>query len=219
VLGLVGLFGSGVSAVLGALYGRFPDARGEIRIAGTQSRLDRPGRAIQEKIAYVPADRQAEGLFAEMNVAENAGMLLLRRIARIMGWVPSKLLSERVQRMIRDFRIRTSSPRSPVSSLSGGNQQKVVIARSLSTNPRLILLDDPTRGIDVGAKAEVHQLLNDLTKQGCGVLLVSSELNEVLAMSDRIIVMYRGQAHVTMDWHAVDHEKVMELASGVGAAA
>ena len=102
-----------------------------------------------------------------------------------------------------------------VSSLSGGNQPKVVIARSLSTEPPIILLDDPTRGIDVGAKSEIHQILNQLTARGCGVVLVSSELPEVLAMSDRIIVMYKGRIRAELGHDEVDHERVMSLATGV----
>ena len=119
--------------------------------------------------------------------------------------------------MVQRFQIRASSLAAPVSSLSGGNQQKVVIARSLSLGPLVILLDDPTRGIDVGAKAEVHQILNGMTRQGRGVLLVSSELPEVLAMSDRMLAMYGGRVVAELP-HGADHEAVMQLITGVHAA-
>ena len=112
------------------------------------------------------------------------------------------------------FDIKAGSIEAVVSSLSGGNQQKVVIARSLSTEPLVILLDDPTRGIDVGAKSEIHQILNQLTARGCGVIMVSSELPEVLAISDRLIVMYKGQMRAELEHDEVDHELVMRLATG-----
>jgi ABC-type sugar transport system ATPase subunit len=113
------------------------------------------------------------------------------------------------------FNIKVGSIEGLVSSLSGGNQQKVVIARSLSTEPLVILLDDPTRGIDVGAKSEIHQILNQLTARGCGVVMVSSELPEILAMSDRLIVMYKGRIRAELRHDEVDHELVMSLATGV----
>ena len=119
--------------------------------------------------------------------------------------------------MVARFQIRIPALTAPVSALSGGNQQKVVIARSLSTGPQVILLDDPTRGIDVGAKAEVHQILNGMTGQGRGVLLVSSELPEVLAMSDRVLAMYGGRVVAELP-RGADHETVMQIVTGVAAA-
>lgn len=218
VLGLVGLQGSGTSEVLRALAGHEANVTGDVHLAGQAAQAASPGEAIRRRFAYVPADRQGEGLFAPMSVRENAGLLVLRRLARLLGWVPNRALDASARGAVERFQIRTSSLNAPVASLSGGNQQKVVIARCLSTQPLVILLDDPTRGIDVGAKAEVHQILNGLTRQGCGVLLVSSELPEVLAMSDRVLAMYQGRVRATMA-AAADHEAVMSIITGVGAAA
>jgi ABC-type sugar transport system ATPase subunit len=214
VLGLVGLQGSGTSDVLRALAGQPPHPTGEIRLAGKLIRPASAAEAIVRGIAYVPADRQGEGLFAPMSVRENAGLLLLGKLATALGWVPTRTLDQAARDMVSRFQIRAAALTAPVSSLSGGNQQKVVIARSLSTQPQVILLDDPTRGIDVGAKAEVHQILNGMTRQGKGVLLVSSELPEVLAMSDRVLAMYGGRVVAELP-RGVDHEAVMHLITGV----
>jgi ABC-type sugar transport system ATPase subunit len=217
VLGLVGLQGSGTSEVLRALAGQARDLTGEILLQGEAIRPASAAEAIRRRLAYVPADRQGEGLFAPMSVRENAGLLLLGRLATALGWVPNRPLDEAVREMVQRFQIRAAALTAPVSSLSGGNQQKVVIARALSAGPLVILLDDPTRGIDVGAKSEVHQILNDLTRHGRGVLLVSSELPEVLAMSDRVLAMYGGRIVAELP-HGTDHETVMQWVTGVNAA-
>jgi len=217
VLGLVGLQGSGASEVLRALAGQMRGTSGEILLQGELIHPTSAAEAIRRRIAYVPADRQGEGLFTSMSVRENAGLLLLGRLAMAFGWVPNRALDEAVRDMVQRFQIRAAALTAPVSSLSGGNQQKVVIARSLSTGPLVILLDDPTRGVDVGAKAEVHRILNELTWQGRGVLLVSSEQPEVLAMSDRVLAMYGGRVIAELP-HGADHEVVMQLITGVTAA-
>ena len=218
VLGLVGLQGSGTSDVLRALFGVHPNSTGEIWLRGQRVHIRTSLDAIKLGIAYVPADRQVEGLFQPMSVRDNGGLLLLRRLAGRFGWINLNSLDSSMKEKVKQFGIRTSSVNALISSLSGGNQQKVVIARTLSLDPTVVLLDDPTRGIDVGAKAEVHDLLNVLTGQGCGVILVSSELPEVLAMSDRVIAMYRGRVRATLDHDEADHELVMGLATGADAA-
>lgn len=219
VLGLVGLQGSGTSEVLRALFGHLKPLSGAITLRGQPARIDSPDHAIRLGMAYVPASRQAEGIFQSMSVRDNGGLLALRRLARPPGWVSLRRLEAHVRASVQEFAIRAASIDAPITSLSGGNQQKVVIARALSTEPVIVLLDDPTRGIDVGAKAEVHQILNRLTAQGKGVILVSSELPEVLAMSDRVIVMYRGSARAEIPHHAIDSETVMRLATGADIAA
>ena len=219
VLGLVGLQGSGASEVMRALFGQYREVAGEIVIRGEKVQLTSSLEAIKRGIAYVPADRQSEGLFSVMSVVDNTGILSLRRLANAIGWIADRALANLVLAAVEKFNIRTGSIDAVVSSLSGGNQQKVVIARALSTEPMVILLDDPTRGIDVGAKTEVHQMLGRLTSQGCGVVLVSSELPEVLAMSDRIVVMYGGRVRAQLPHEQVDHELIMSLATGADAAA
>jgi len=215
VLGLVGLQGSGTSDVIRALFGQAPELSGEIRIRGEQVRLTSSLDAIKRGIAYVPADRQIEGLFSVMSVRDNAGLLRLPSLSKLFGWIPGGSLNQLVTDAVNRFSIRTESINTLVSGLSGGNQQKVVIARSLSTSPLIILLDDPTRGVDVGAKSEVHHILNQLTAQGCGVILLSSELPEVLAMSDRVLVMYKGRIRAELSHEETkDHQYVMGLATG-----
>ena len=218
VLGLVGLQGSGTSDVLRTLFGKYPHLTGTIEAHGKPVHFRSSLDAIRHGFAYVPANRQAEGLFSTMSVRDNGGMLLVRQLAGKLGLVSLNALGAKMRGAVQRFGIRTSSIGAPVTSLSGGNQQKVVIARSLSTQPLIVLLDDPTRGIDVGAKAEVHQILNQLTAEGCGVILVSSELPEVLAMSDRVFVMYRGRVRGELSHEAADHELVMTLATGADTA-
>jgi len=214
VLGLVGLHGSGASQVMRALFGLYGPTSGDVLIRGERIQPASSHDAIAHRIAYVPGDRQMEGLFAAMSVVDNAGMLSLGRLANAFGWISSRSLMKLFRSAAATFNIKAPMCDDVVASLSGGNQQKVVIARSLSTEPLVILLDDPTRGIDVGAKAEVHQILNQLTARGCGVIMASSELPEVLAMSDRIIVMYKGNIRAELGREQVDPEFVMSLATG-----
>ncbi|MFQ3568323.1 MAG: sugar ABC transporter ATP-binding protein [Aggregatilineales bacterium] len=214
ILGLVGLQGSGNSEVLGALYGRYPNVQGEVLLNGKPVRLKSPLESIKHGIAYVPADRQAEGLFRPMTVGENSSLLILDQIARLFGWVAPKKLRARSQALVTQLGVRTASVDAPVTSLSGGNQQKVVVARNLSTEPIVILMDDPTRGVDVGAKSEIHHILNQITAQGHAIIMVSSELSEKLAMSDRVIVMYRGTVRGELSRDEAQRELVMGLATG-----
>jgi ABC-type sugar transport system ATPase subunit len=214
VLGLVGLQGSGTSQVMRAIFGQYKQASGDIFVRGRKIEPSSSLEAIAAGIAYVPGDRQTEGLFAAMSVVDNAGLLSLRRLSKGFGWVPIQSLVRLFLAVAGTFNIKFGSVEDYISSLSGGNQQKVVIARSLSTEPLVILLDDPTRGIDVGAKSEVHQILNQLTARGCGIVMASSELPEVLAMSDRLIVMYKGRIRAELRHDEVDDELVMSLATG-----
>jgi rhamnose transport system ATP-binding protein len=218
VLGLVGLQGSGTSEVLRALYGKHAGLKGELYVRGERVEYSDSLAAIAKGIAYVPANRQLEGLYSTMTVRDNGGLLLVRRLANALGLLNLGTIEKAMNDAVDRFSIRTSSLAASIQSLSGGNQQKVVIARALSTEPLIVLLDDPTRGIDVGAKAEVHHILNQLTAQGCGVVLVSSELPEVLAMSDRVLVMYRGRVRGELAHADADHQTVMSLATGADAA-
>jgi ABC-type sugar transport system ATPase subunit len=214
VLGLVGLQGSGSSAVLRAIFGQIGGVGGDILVRGRRARLTTSLDAISAGIAYVPGDRQTEGLFPSLSIVENASLVKLPHFANAIGWIPSASLRNFFKDVVSRFSIKAGSGADLVTSLSGGNQQKVVIARSLSVAPLIVLLDDPTRGIDVGAKAEVHHVLNRLTAQGCGVILASSELQETLAMSDRVLVMYRGRVRAELARSEAEQEKVMTIATG-----
>jgi rhamnose transport system ATP-binding protein len=214
VLGLVGLQGAGSSEVMRALYGVFGAPDGDVRVRGERVRIKSPLDAIACGIGYVPGDRQAEGLSPALSIAENASLLRLPGLANALGWIAGGSLERLFAEAAKRFSIKASAGDDPISSLSGGNQQKVVIARTLSMDPSIVLLDDPTRGIDVGAKAEIHRVLNRLTTQGRGVILASSELQEALAMSDRVIVMYKGRMREELSRADAEQERVMRIATG-----
>ncbi len=213
ILGLAGLQGSGNQALLRTIFGLHPLDAGELYLDGQRLTISSPNEAIERGIAYVPADRRSEGTVLNLSVSDNIGLLSLQNIARL-GYVIRRRLKRIVDDSIKRLNIKTPSSRQIVQNLSGGNQQKVVLAKWLSIRPRVLLLDDPTRGIDVGSKAEIHQLLNDLTREGHAVLLISSELPELLAMSDRLLVMYKGHVVKELSRQEATEEAVMALMTG-----
>src|ERR1700674_1657128 len=192
ILGIYGLMGAGRTELLGCLMGDQKLARGEVRIMGRLATAQDPASRLGLGVALVPEDRQAEGLFPGLSVKENIVLSSLRRLSKL-SILSNHLQDEAAKRMVRDLSIATSDIGRPVSELSGGNQQKSVVGRALLTQPKILLLDEPTRGIDVGAKAEMFGIMGQLADQGLGVIFVSSELKEVLAVSDRILVMARGR--------------------------
>ena len=192
IVGLAGLVGSGRSELAQTIFGVTPADSGEIRIGGEAVVVRSPGQARDLGIAYVPEDRGTQGLVRPMSVLHNFSLAALGSLARF-GFIDRaaerRLAVDGVQR----FSVRTSSLEQVAGRLSGGNQQKIVLGKWLANHPRLLILDEPTRGIDVGAKAEIHRLMCDLARQGVAILLISSELPEVLGMSDRILVMREGR--------------------------
>jgi rhamnose transport system ATP-binding protein len=191
VFGLSGLVGAGRTELAHALFGLAPITGGTVTLLGKEIRQRNPAEAIAEGIAYVPEDRRRHGIIGEMPVAQNVTMAIHRRI------FPASLLQlrkeDRLSRQyIDELSIRCAGSWAPASSLSGGNQQKVSVARWLATKPRLLILDEPTQGVDIGAKVEIHRLIRSLASQGIAVLLISSDLPEVIGMSDRIGVMRGG---------------------------
>lgn len=193
ILGLVGLEGSGVSELLWAMFGALGRrADVEMEIDGRPQRLASPREAIEAGLALVTNDRRRTGLVPGMDVVENATLAALPRFSRL-GWLRRREEIEQTARTAGQLNLRCASLRQPVSTLSGGNQQKVVLARWMATNPRVLLLDDPTRGVDVGAKHEIYLLMNEWSRRGCGIILSSSEWPELLQVSDRIMVMHRGR--------------------------
>jgi len=214
ILGLYGLMGAGRSELLECLAGARPEATGEVRLGGRAV----AGRTVPARIAagvvLVPEDRQRDGLVPTLSVAHNMLLASLRR------YVGRFLLSRRKERtavssLIDELRIRVARADQPITALSGGNQQKVVVAKGLLTEPRILMLDEPTRGIDVGAKAEIFEIMTRLAEQGYGVLFVSSVLEEVLAMSDRILVMSKGA--ITAEFAREEaSEAALVMASAVG---
>jgi rhamnose transport system ATP-binding protein len=161
----------------------------------------------------VPEDRRRHGVILEMPVAANATLAILRKISR-GGWIDFARERKVAAQFVERFAIKTPSVETPVGNLSGGNQQKVALARWLATEPRIIILDEPTQGVDVGAKAEIHRLMGELASRGLAVIMISSELPEVLGMSDRIAVMHAGQIVGMLDRAEATQERVLELALG-----
>ena len=217
VLGVAGLAGSGQTELVRAIFGADSDVvRGTVELEGRKVCLSSPRRAIQAGVAMTPEDRKGQGLLLSLSVRHNITLPILRRFRRFLV-ISERLEQAAVQRMIDALNIRVSGTHQIVSQLSGGNQQKVVLAKCLSSGPKVLLLDEPTRGIDVGAKFEIYRLIRDLAERGTAVLFISSELPEILGMSDRILVLSRGQLMGILDRSEATEERVMELATGVSA--
>ncbi len=213
VVGLGGLMGAGRTEVLKAIYGALPGALGTIRIDGARVRVRSPREAIAAGIAFVPEDRKGEGLVLGFSVRSNVALSTLARLAWLRLFTAPGRTDALAQRAVGELRIRTPGISQPVGSLSGGNQQKVVLARALTTTPRVFLLDEPTRGIDVGAKVEVYRLIGELAAQGGAVLVVSSDMLELLGLCDRILVMRAGRLAGALDRDGFSQERIMALAA------
>ena len=192
ILGIAGLVGSGRTELAHILFGITPPDSGALLVDGREVSIRNPAEAKALGIAYVPEDRGRQGLVRSMPILENVSMSVLRRIAP--RWFIDRLAEQKLaQESVKAFQIRASSIWQVSGKLSGGNQQKVVLSKWLATNPRILIMDEPTRGIDVGAKAEIHRLMSELAGQGLAIMMISSELPEVLGMSDRILVMRGGR--------------------------
>lgn len=192
ILGISGLVGSGRSETAQTLFGIRPAAGGTIKVGGQAVRIQSPADAIRHGIAYVPEDRGTQGLVRPMTLRENASMVILRQLSRA-SFIDRDGERALAQQSIERFDIRATGGEQIVGKLSGGNQQKVVVSKWLASNPRVLIVDEPTRGVDVGAKAEIHRLLSQLASQGLAIIMISSELPEVLGMSDRVLVMREGR--------------------------
>jgi rhamnose transport system ATP-binding protein len=215
ILGLAGLVGAGRTELARALFGLTPADEGEILLAGKPVRVRTPDQAVGLGIAYVPEDRRRHGVILEMPVAANATLAVLRRISR-RGFLDFDREREVAESYVASLAVKTPSIDAPAGDLSGGNQQKVALARWLATEPRVIVLDEPTQGIDVGAKAEIHALMGELAARGMAILMISSELPEVLGMSDRIAVMRGGTLAGVIGRAEATQESVLALALGHG---
>ena len=194
ILGLAGLVGAGRTNVARAIFGVEPPTAGRIQVEGRQVAITSPQQAIKLGLAYVPEDRQLHGLIPAMPLTPNISLPMLPHYSQ-MGWLQDRLERKSAYEAACQMEVRANNVWQLARELSGGNQQKVVLAKWLSTNPRILILDEPTRGIDVGTKAAVHGLMSKLAAEGMGILMISSELPEILGMSDRVIVMREG--HVT----------------------
>ncbi len=219
IVGIFGLVGAGRTELLKAMYGAAKPRAGELKIDGKPVRIHNPGDAIRAGMMLCPEDRKKEGIVALRSVLENTNLSARRSHAKLgciidEGWEQANA-KDKVDRLS----VRTPSLHQPISLLSGGNQQKVILGRWLSENVRILMLDEPTRGIDVGAKREIYEILYELSKQGVGILVVSSELPEVLGISDRILVMRQGRISGELSRENATDEAVLKLALPVAEAA
>lgn len=213
ILGLAGLQGSGASDLMKGLFGLESEVRGTVLIDGKRMEIRTPKDAIGAGLGYVPVDRHVEGLNLIQSVAENTAITLLRTLSR-KRIIQRNVIRKLGERVIKMLSIRSHSPWQAVNYLSGGNQQKVVLAKWLVTNPHLLLLDDPTRGVDVGAKSEIHGILRDLVGEGKACVMTSCELPELISVSNRIITMYKGRITGEYESDAVTQEEIMHAITG-----
>lgn len=218
VLGFAGLVGSRRTDVGLALFGIEPADAGEILLEGQPISVHSPQQAVDLQIAYVSEDRRQLGLTLPMSISTNITLPTLRRYLSKLGLVQTGPETETAEAFRERLNIRTPSIQTEVSKLSGGNQQKVMLAKWLNVRPKLLILDEPTRGIDVGAKAEVHRMIGELANEGLAIIMISSDLPEVLAMSDRILVMREGRQMAIFDRADATQERVLTAAMGQGAA-
>ena len=213
IVGMSGLVGSGRSNVAETIFGVTPATAGAIRIRGQAVRITSPRQAMDHGMAFLTEDRKETGCFLLLDVLANMQMAVLGSQFVKGGFVAQGAVTKVCEDMRQKLRVRTPDLEEAVVNLSGGNQQKVLIARWLLTNPKILILDEPTRGIDVGAKAEIHRLISQLAGQGVAVLMISSEMPEVLGMSDRIVVMHEGRVTGIVPRAEATQVKIMELAS------
>jgi ribose transport system ATP-binding protein len=215
VLGIAGLVGAGRTELVRAIFGADPIDQGTIYIDGKPIHIRSPRDAIRHGIGLLTEDRKQQGLVLKMTMRENVTMAILKRLTRSL-LTSSRKETELVQRFIDGLMIKTSGQNQLVMNLSGGNQQKVVLSKWLAIEPRVLIFDEPTRGIDVGAKVEIYRLMNQLARRGVAILMVSSELPEILGMSDRIVVIAQGRIATIMDRAEATQEEILEYAAGVG---
>jgi ribose transport system ATP-binding protein len=208
IVGLAGLLGAGRTESVRAVFGADRPDGGRIRFAGSDKAITQPADAIRAGMGFCSEDRKLEGIIPEMSVRENLTLALMPQLAR-RGIVDEARSREIVDQFIKRLGIRCSGPEQRIRELSGGNQQKVLLARWLCMNPKLLILDEPTRGIDVGAKAEIHNLIRELAGQGLGVLMISSELEEIVEAASRIFVLRDGRTVAELQGEAVNEQTVM----------
>lgn len=213
ILGFAGLMGAGRTEVARAVFGADPIDSGEVYVRGQRVHIRSPLDAVKHGIGYLSEDRKRYGLTLGMDVENNIVLAALDRFLIALGWVNQTKISQTAERLVDALSIKTPSPKQQVKNLSGGNQQKVVIGKWLTADTDILIFDEPTRGIDVGAKSEIYHLLNELTRQGKSIIMISSELPEILRMSHRIIVMCEGRITGELTSAEATQETIMTYAT------
>ncbi|MBR4162734.1 MAG: sugar ABC transporter ATP-binding protein [Solobacterium sp.] len=214
VLGVAGLVGAGRSEMAKMIFGYLKKDSGEIYIHGKKTDVKSTKEAIQNGIGLVPEDRKREGIFLEYPIEWNIPIMSIHKLCNGI-FLDNKRIKDTVDHYIDSLSIATPNPQQLVRNLSGGNQQKVAVAKTLGTNADILIMDEPTRGIDVGAKQEIYNLINSLVAQGKSILMISSEMEEIMGMSDRIMVFYEGEVTGFVDAKDFDQNRIMSLASGI----
>jgi len=215
VVGIAGLMGAGRSELLRSLMGLLPGKRqGEIQFLGQRVNWRGIDEAMAAGVAFVPEDRKKDGLFLDLPIAFNLSVSSLDRLRKKWGWLDLAREREMCEELRQGMGIKISSLEKPVRVLSGGNQQKVLLSKMVARRPKLLLLDEPTRGIDVGAKEEIYAIIRRLAREGVAILVVSSELPEILTLSDRVLVLKEGRPTATLDNHQLTQEVIMSYAAG-----
>ncbi|TLP93366.1 sugar ABC transporter ATP-binding protein [Nesterenkonia salmonea] len=212
IVGLAGLVGAGRSEIARAVFGVDPYDSGTVKLAGQLISKHRPAAAIEAGMALVPEDRRQQGLVVESSVAENIGAAIRGRLQKF-GIITRSAENRAASSWAGRLQVKTAAMSMNAATMSGGNQQKVVIAKWLATDPKLLIIDEPTRGIDVGTKSEVHRLLSQLAGEGMAILMISSELPEVLGMADRVLVVSEGRITAELPREDATPEKVMHAAT------
>lgn len=211
ILGVAGLVGAGRTELARAVIGADPIDSGTIRVFGKEARVDSPARACEYGIGYIPEDRKNDGLVLIQSVGNNVILTVLDRLSRL-GLLQRKKINSTIEEFIKQLSIKCSGPAQQAKNLSGGNQQKIVVAKWLATGAKILILDEPTRGIDVGAKTEIYNIIRDFAKQGHAIMMISSEMSEILNISDRIMVMSEGSITKNFDSNQVSQEELLEYA-------
>jgi ribose transport system ATP-binding protein len=219
IVGMAGLVGAGRTELAEALYGLRPLTGGEVRLDGEAVRFRHPRQAIRAGLLLVPEDRRRHGLVLPDSVGGNLTLPNLKRLSAFLGWVVSGREAALVREQTERLRIKASGPDQIVGQLSGGNQQKVVVGKWLARQPKVLIFDEPTRGVDVGARSEIYALMDELAGQGVSILMISSDLEEVLGMSDRVLVLHEGRLAGELSRAELSEEAVMYLATGSASAA
>ena len=213
ILGIAGLIGAGRSEIAKAICKLEGDASGQVWLNGEELRLRNYQDSIAKGMVYLSEDRKGDGVFLELPIAANVSALKLEQVANGLGLIQPAAETGQAEALGRKLNLKCGSLSDPVSSLSGGNQQKVALAKMLSVNPRLIFLDEPTRGVDVGAKSEIHRILRDLANEGVGIVVISSELPELIGVCDRVLVVREGRISGQVTGDKMTEENIMHLAS------
>lgn len=214
ILGIAGLMGAGRSELVKTIYGYYKKSSGKVFIEGQETSITSPESGVNHGIAYVSEDRKGDGLVLELSVKENMTLSSLKFFSSRLG-LNKNAENKSVDEYIEKFGVKTPSPNQIIKNLSGGNQQKVAIAKALLTNPKILILDEPTRGVDVGAKKEIYDVINELKKKGLSIIMISSEMPEVMGLSDRIMVIHEHKISGTLSKDEFTQEKIMRYAVGV----